>query len=1459
MLKTVRRYVLALSAAVIGFLASFGAQEANAQYCYPGSFGSCVGYDYNTAVFKVTLGALSNSTACTGIFTYYTTPQFQIIGGSPTTLTLNVGFPNGPYWIGVGGPGYVYCWIDLNMNNVYEASEVVLQGQIASTPLDISTTLTLATNLTPGLRRMRIKTNYYNDGGDPCGYTYGETEEYDIMVLPPLADGSPTSVALIDPATGNAASLPARSGTYDLGFTLSSLSAVPMTKCQYDFTVSKVSDGSILASGVNRQYTGPLASGATTNLVLATGVPVNNPLAPLRVRVTVKNVESAFAVGDNNNNNNVLDAFVGPALDSGAYYIGGTPTPTNWFSNPNDAAVAVTYGGVLGPVTFNTRPGAYDNTQMNLGQVSQTVNGIPGATPTNKVVFKADPANPGTIVFQAKNNAAYAVPDTNYIVLAQGNVYTDFIGITFQANPLQVNSRLIWMKSTTRSLNFTTCEFNGLNNINTGVGNTLVHSESGNAFQQISFIDNKFNNGDNALFLDAGFSAPGASGLTFTGNTISNFYSQGIFVRGINDQIINRNTITTNSVNAIPVFGINSEFSRIGGQINNNRISFNRTGSGIRLNTNFADIGSPTQIFNNMVIVGNGTANTTFGLTASSFTNTNIYFNTFIVNAPVTTLAAAFNCSNASSVGTRVVNNLFHNTGAGYAYSITSGSAPLNSDFNNLWNSTTLSAFSSTNLAYANFAPQGTLSAFRTSIGSKELSSTASPVVFFPGTAYVNTINASLRGTQTINNIASGNTNVDVDNTLRRNPPLKGAHELVPIVSYAAPAFDSTCFNRTTVLNANPTVTTNKPAPGTVIANGNTFISYTWESTTSRDLATPGKFVGFRTSILTINNTDEFDQGTYTCTGRISDGALESNGVDPTVSVYKIDLKINQPVEIQRQPISQVVCKGKDVVLNFTTKRGTTLGYEWFKDGEKIRPGINYPFASSVEGADNYVLILRNVDFTASGRYMCKIKTACGAQTSDSVISTLEAVVYVAKGTQIDKEPISQVVAAGATAKFEIAAAEATTGYGISPVQYQWFRNNALITDNTRYSGANSPVLKIARVSNADAGNYSVKIIGACGEATSQIFTLSLGTVSVNVASANIKACEGSMAKLSAVATPSVAGLGVEYAWYKGTTKLAEGTKYTGTNSANLMINNVSAADAAADYNVQVMATPAVDVKAKSSNIDLSLNAPTVIGTSLDNKTVCEGTKHTMSVAATGEGTLSYAWTKDGAAISNTSSSLDIATMDAASAGRYAVTVTGTCGSVTSTADIAFLTKPVIVVSTKTTSIKQGSKLELGVSVNTTGNTTFRWFFGSKEVTNDTINRNFVKYDVTTADAGKYRCEVTNECGTTVSEDIDVLITPSTSVNEAIIAEGLKLFNNEPNPFATGTAIRFELPKTALVNLTVSDIFGREVASLASSQFEAGMHTVNFVPSEFNLTNGVYYYTLTTSGTSLTQKMLFVK
>jgi hypothetical protein len=62
------------------------------------------------------------------------------------------------------------------------------------------------------------------------------------------------------------------------------------------------------------------------------------------------------------------------------------------------------------------------------------------------------------------------------------------------------------------------------------------------------------------------------------------------------------------------------------------------------------------------------------------------------------------------------------------------------------------------------------------------------------------------------------------------------------------------------------------------------------------------------------------------------------------------------------------------------------------------------------------------------------------------------------------------------------------------------------------------------------------------------------------------------------------------------------------------------------------------------------------------------GTAVTLTVAATGSGTLSYQWLKGGVAISGaTSATYSIASLAAADAGRYAAKITDTNGSVTST------------------------------------------------------------------------------------------------------------------------------------------------------------------------------------------------
>ncbi len=80
---------------------------------------------------------------------------------------------------------------------------------------------------------------------------------------------------------------------------------------------------------------------------------------------------------------------------------------------------------------------------------------------------------------------------------------------------------------------------------------------------------------------------------------------------------------------------------------------------------------------------------------------------------------------------------------------------------------------------------------------------------------------------------------------------------------------------------------------------------------------------------------------------------------------------------------------------------------------------------------------------------------------------------------------------------------------------------------------------------------------------------------------------------------------------------------------------------------------------------------------------------------------------------------------------------------------------------------------------------------------------------------------------------------------EALPAE-FSLMQNYPNPFNPETNIPFALPVRSQVKLSVFDLLGREVATLADGPFEAGLHTVNWNASE--MSSGVYFYRLDAQG-----------
>ena len=1441
-------------------------QTMNAQ-CYPqySEWGYACNQPYGASFTEITIGSVTNATGCSGYTDYASSVPFRLFAGMPNTVTVKA-LTFGTWDYSPEIP--LNIWIDFNRDNNFDNSEIFMPpGLPCNGTVNARTfNITPAANLVPGMYKSRWKAVGPPEGNsmNACMNYYGEVEDYIIEILPPLSDPSPTAVLITSPGDGSVIGSPVPQGTYNVGFTLTNLGSSGMTECQYTASVTRVSDGSLVVPSVTATYATPLAGGNSVAIPLVSNLDITNPLEPYRIQVSIppSSVKGQFANGDNNAGNNTLDAFVGPAISGGEYWVGGTPTPTNWFNHPNAVTIALTYGGILGPVTFNVRPGSYPDTKGQIGQVTAQVQGVPGASPTNRVLFRKDPAIPGNSVFVSENSGPGA---NNYMFKVVGNVYTTFDGITFQANGSAAQARFFWLTNQgavnyTRDLVFMNCAFNGVNTATMGTDNYLFMTDAGHVTDGLVFTKNTFKAGDAHLWLDGGYGAIGSSNTNLTGNTFTDFYTRGVFMRNLQLPSVVKNTMTTLSANPSAVTALDVELNRVGGNYRSNNINFNRFGIGFRFAQN-GNTTSPVEIHNNMIKVGNGISNTTFALTAQNFTNTNIYFNTFIVNAPVTTLAAALNLFGASTVGTRIVNNIINNTNTGYAYTITSGGSPSTSDFNNIRNSTTICSSCGTNVGFSGGISRTSPSAWYSGT-FQDINSTSrwNQITFLPAPfdTYIGDINVVLRGDQNISNINGGNTNVDIDGTLRRNPPMIGAHEVVPVVAFGGTAFDSTCVRTSTVINSLPVVSSLKPYQY-ALPSGGSRVTYQWSSSTSRAVANGPKFTGVLTPILTIFNTDEYDAGTYSLVATLNDGAREANGIDLTQSMFTRQLGVNQPTEIGRQPISQVVCKGSDFVLNFTTKRGSSIAYEWFKDGEKLQANTMYTFASSVEGVNNYVLTVRNVDFSASGRYVCKITTSCGVSSSENSVSTQEAIVYVAKGTQIDKEPVSQVVSAGSTAKFEVAAAEATGSFGISPVRYEWSKNGVVIGDNGRFGGASTPVLSIKNVAGTDAGNYSVKVIGSCGEATSQTFTLTLGTVSINAVAASVDACQTSDAKLEVNATASVPGLNVEYHWFKGDVQLFDGPKYSGAHTNALTVKNAQTSDAG-QYKAMAVAPTAVNISA-STNVGLNLYAATEITTAPAGKKVCEGAKETLTVTATGGGTMTYQWKKDGQDIAGaTASSYEIASMDAASAGNYTVVATGACGPVSASANIVYSTKPTVTLPEPAETIKSGAKLSLSVNASEDGTTSYKWFLNGTALTDaNATNREYIKFNVTNADAGKYHCEVTNDCGTTKSAEIDVKVTLTTSVNETIIAEGLKLYNNEPNPFASSTAIRFELPKPAFVTLSVSDVFGREVAQLAANNFDSGIHSFNFVPSEFGLANGVYYYTLTTSGTALTQKMLFVK
>ena len=86
---------------------------------------------------------------------------------------------------------------------------------------------------------------------------------------------------------------------------------------------------------------------------------------------------------------------------------------------------------------------------------------------------------------------------------------------------------------------------------------------------------------------------------------------------------------------------------------------------------------------------------------------------------------------------------------------------------------------------------------------------------------------------------------------------------------------------------------------------------------------------------------------------------------------------------------------------------------------------------------------------------------------------------------------------------------------------------------------------------------------------------------------------------------------------------------------------------------------------------------------------------------------------------------------------------------------------------------------------------------------------------------------------------------------------GFSLFQNFPNPFNPSTTIKYELPNSSEVRLSLYDLLGREVSTLVNERRDAGVHEARFDGS--GLSSGVYFYRIEAGSFVQTRKLILLR
>ncbi|MCG8696814.1 MAG: immunoglobulin domain-containing protein, partial [Bacteroidales bacterium] len=537
----------------------------------------------------------------------------------------------------------------------------------------------------------------------------------------------------------------------------------------------------------------------------------------------------------------------------------------------------------------------------------------------------------------------------------------------------------------------------------------------------------------------------------------------------------------------------------------------------------------------------------------------------------------------------------------------------------------------------------------------------------------------------------------------------------------------------------------------TTVANG-VNLTYQWKKD-GVDI------VGETNPSLIINAVAAGDAADYSCVVSSTCGApVTSNNA--TLALYDV-------TAITTHPASATLCDGDALLLSIVSS-GSILTYQWKKDGVDIAGETTNAYNVATATSGN------------NGNYTCVVSGQCGTETSNIAVISVDApLVITSQPSDVSACPSDNV-------SFTVTA----TGTNLT---YQWKKDGIDIGGETSHS------LVINNVAAGNAGTYTCEITSDCGETTTtNNAVLTVGTTTVITAHpSDATECEGDNISFTTTAT----GSALAYQWYKDGVALADGGSISGSSTNILIITGLVFADNGT-YHCEVSGSCGT---LDSDPANLIVDNNIAITTQTATQTACNGDNISFVLTATGSN-LSYQWYKDGVAIGGeTSSTLNLNSVTAASNGDYRCNIANTCGETlnSSIATLAVNASTVITAHPSDATECLGNNANFAVTA-TGSNLSYQWYkdgvamADGGDISGSQIN-SLVISNLDLTDAATYYCKVTGDCSIIDSDPADLTVDDAISITtQPTDQQACSGDNISFSVVATGSNLSYQWQKNAV-------------------------------------------------------------